>query len=85
MPDMLRKFKEHPAEAGMTYGEHFWFAIKLAGYSFKAALASVIHAFLPFLLKKTASTTIFEQYARVKDRLAVDFRKEKTTGGGDLS
>lgn len=69
MPDFLRKFKEHPAEVGMTYWEHFWFAMKLASYSFKAALASVVHAFLPFLLKKTASETIFKQYDRVKDRL----------------
>lgn len=72
MPDLLRKFKEHPAEVGMTYREHFRFAIKLAGYSFKAALASVIHAFLPFLLKKTASTTIQKQYNSVKDRLPSD-------------
>lgn len=76
MPDLLRKFKEHPAEVGMTYREHFWFAIKLAGYSFKAALASVIHAFLPFLLKKTASTTIHKQYNSVKDRLPADSDKK---------
>jgi len=69
MPDLLRKFKEHPAEVGMTYRSHFRFALKLAGYSFKAALASVVHAFLPFLLKKTASTTILKQYNHVKDRL----------------
>ncbi len=83
MADIFWKFKEHPTEAGMTYGRHFRFALKLAGYSFKAALASVVHAFLPFLLKTTASTTILKQYDCVKDRLPVDLYNESEPGSDD--
>jgi hypothetical protein len=68
MSDLFRKFKEHPADVGMTYREHFRFAMKLAGANFKAAFASVIHACFPFLLKRTTSATIFKQYNLLSDR-----------------
>jgi hypothetical protein len=76
MANIFRKFKEHPAEVGMSYGQHLRFALKLARYNFKAAFASVIHAFLPFFLKKTTSSTISKQYVILKDRIPENCREK---------
>jgi hypothetical protein len=59
-------FTEHPASAGETYGEHMRVALSFALPLAKAAIAALVHAFLPFLFTTTAS-------ARVKtlhDRMA---------------
>jgi len=66
---MKKLFNEHPEEVGMTYFQHFWFALNLARQTGKACFASLIHAFLPFLFTKTTSNTIFRLHDILKIRL----------------
>ena len=51
-------FTEHPASAGETYGEHMRVALSFAVPLAKAAIAALVHAFLPFLFTTTASATV---------------------------
>ena len=51
-------FNRHPREAGQSYGEHFAFAITVAWLAGLAAVAAFVHAFLPFVLKTTASKCV---------------------------
>lgn len=48
----------HPARVCMTYLEHWMFAMRLAAHFFKAAVASVVHAFIPDLCVHSSSETI---------------------------
>jgi hypothetical protein len=63
-----RLFHDHPASVGETYGEHFvvasGFSVRLLG----AGLMCLVHAFLPFLFKRTASMEI----NRLHDRMVVN-------------
>ncbi len=65
MTPLKTLFTDHPASADESYGEHLgtalWFAWKLFG----AALAALVHAFLPFLFVKTGSRVITELYDRM--------------------
>jgi len=64
-----RLFNEHPSDVGMTYTRHFRFAMNLAWHTFRSSLASVVHAFLPFLFTTTTSRTIGRLYEMLKFRL----------------
>src|SRR5215212_603847 len=54
------------AGAGESYGEHMRVALSFAGPLAKAAIAALVHAFLPFLFTTTASSTV----KRLHDRMA---------------
>lgn len=65
-------FEDHPASVGESYMQHMrmalGFAVTLAG----AALAVLVHAFLPFLFVRTGSRSIEQLYGRmVTNRVAV--------------
>ncbi len=63
---MLAKlFTEHPASVDETYAEHMVTALSFAGPLFKAAAASLAHAFLPFLFVTTGSETITALHDRM--------------------
>ena len=51
-------FIQHPKEVQMSYLEHTRFALMLSRTTFVCAIASLIHAFLPFLFVTHTSTTI---------------------------
>ena len=55
---LSRLFTAHPASVGESYLEHmgmaFGFSVRLA----LAALACLVHAFLPFLFERTGSQMI---------------------------
>lgn len=51
-----------------SYLEHFLFAVKLSALLFAAAIAALIHAVLPFLFEKTASTIIRRISSRIDRR-----------------
>lgn len=51
-------FTEHPASVGETWGEHAATAWGFAWRLQLAAIAALVHAVLPFLFVKTASTMI---------------------------
>jgi hypothetical protein len=51
-------FTEHPNSAGETYGEHVRVAASVSRQLFGAAIAALVHAFLPMFHKTTASDRI---------------------------
>ena len=61
-------FLTHPQSVDEDYFEHMAFAGKFSGKLFLAAGAALVHAVLPFLFEKTASTMIAEMYARTHNR-----------------
>ena len=63
---MLNKlFREHPAEVGESYGEHFraagGFGIKMIG----GGIACVVHAIVPGLFITTGSGTVNRLYQQM--------------------
>ncbi len=56
--NFVNPFTQHPAEVGMSYPEHARFALMLARKTFLMALASLIHAFFPFLFVTYTSRKI---------------------------
>ncbi|MEM7432909.1 MAG: DUF6356 family protein [Pseudomonadota bacterium] len=62
---MKRKFTEHPASVGETYGEHFVTAMGFSTSLFRAAFVCGVHAVLPFLFEKTGSECITELHDRM--------------------
>ena len=60
-----RKFTEHPASVGETYGEHFVTAMGFSLSLFRAAFVCGVHAVLPFMFEKTGSQCITELHDRM--------------------
>jgi hypothetical protein len=56
----LNLFTQHPKENEMTYLQHMAYALMLARKTFGCAIASIIHAFLPFLFLDHTSKTIMQ-------------------------
>ena len=65
---ITRLFTEHPASVNESYFQHMAFAGKFAFTLFAAAFAALIHAILPFLFEKTASTIVAKLYAKTHKR-----------------
>lgn len=65
---IARVFLDHPAKVDETFFQHMLFALKFAGLLFVAAGAALVHAFVPCLFEKTASTIIARLYARTHNR-----------------
>lgn len=65
---MTRLFTEHPQSVDETYLQHMAFASKYAFTLFCAACAALVHAFLPFLFEKTASTIVRQLNERSHNR-----------------
>lgn len=51
-------FTKHPAEAGQTYWEHGMFAANFGALALIAGSAAMIHALLPCVFQRTASTLV---------------------------
>ncbi|MBM6593785.1 DUF6356 family protein [Microvirga pudoricolor] len=62
-------FTEHPESVGESYFDHMRVALSFAGPLALAALAALVHAFLPFLFVTTASATVKRLYARMANRV----------------
>ncbi|ABS13981.1 MULTISPECIES: DUF6356 family protein [Brucella/Ochrobactrum group] len=65
---ITRLFTEHPQSVDETYFEHMAFAGRFSFKLFCAAFAALIHAILPFLFEKTASTIVRQLYERTHNR-----------------
>lgn len=66
---MIRRiFLDHPAHVDETYLEHMAFAGKFSGKLMLAAGAAAVHALIPCLCEKTASTIIADLYAKTHNR-----------------
>ena len=65
---LSRLFNDHPQSVDETYFEHMRFAGAFSGKLFLAGMAALVHAILPFLFEKTASSMISDMYARTHNR-----------------
>ncbi len=65
---LCRMFTDHPASIGETYSEHRRVALSFARPLAVATLAALVHAFLPFLFKTTASMIVKELAERMASR-----------------
>lgn len=63
-----RVFLDHPAKVDETFLEHMLFAMKFAGLLFLAGGAALVHAIVPCLFERTASTIIARLYERTHNR-----------------
>lgn len=61
---------KHLKEMKESYVVHFGEAVFVSISLFKAGLACLVHAFLPFLFTKTASSTMRKTLQRTDDRYA---------------
>ncbi len=62
---LRRHFTEHPASVGETYVEHFRQAAGFARTLAKASAACALHALVPSLCERTASSAILELHDRM--------------------
>jgi len=63
-----RLFLDHPRSVDETYLEHLAFATRFATLLGAAAGAAFIHALIPCLFEKTASTIVAQLYERTRNR-----------------
>ncbi|MDF1758336.1 MAG: DUF6356 family protein [Legionellaceae bacterium] len=65
---MKSLFTEHPSSSGETYLQHFRIAFKIGFILIFSGIACVIHSFLPFIFKSTASKSINNLYKLILKR-----------------
>lgn len=63
-----RVFLDHPAKVDETFFQHMLFAMKFSALLFMAAGAALVHAIIPCLFERTASTIIAQLYERTYNR-----------------
>lgn len=63
-----RVFLSHPQSVDESYGEHAVFAGGFALRLFLAGGAALVHAIIPCLFEKTASSMIADMYAKTHNR-----------------
>jgi len=63
-----RVFLDHPGSVNESYGEHFVFAAGFGLTLMGAGAAAVVHALVPCLFERTASTTVKRLYPIVANR-----------------
>ena len=61
-------FLDHPATVDETYFQHMRFAFGFAFWLGVAALAALVHAFIPALCETTASRILKRLHARIESR-----------------
>jgi hypothetical protein len=69
LSDLKNLFTEHPRSIGESYLQHMRFALLMSLKLFFLSIAIVIHAVLPFIFTKTASTMILNLAERFSPRL----------------
>jgi hypothetical protein len=67
--NLKRLFTQHPHAVGESYLEHMKVALAFAGPLAGAALAALVHAFLPFLFATAASGTVKRLHVRMVNRV----------------
>ena len=67
--NMIRRtFIDHPQSVDETYFEHLRFATGFASRLALAAGAALVHALIPCLCEKTASTIVRELFQKIDGR-----------------
>ena len=69
---IARLFLDHPGSVDETYLEHMRFAGWFAGTLFLAAMAAAVHAVLPFMFERTASSAINRMHHRIHNRFGAN-------------
>jgi hypothetical protein len=70
-PGFFRRcFLSHPHGAGESYSVHMRFALGVAARLIRAGLCLVVHAFIPCLHERTASTCILSLADMLRERQA---------------
>lgn len=77
MKTLNNLFTEHPTEVGMSYGEHFLYALTVTRRLFVCFLACFVHAFLPFLFTHTTSETIAALHDEFNQRMIYESEKNR--------
>ncbi|MGL4288198.1 MAG: DUF6356 family protein [Phreatobacter sp.] len=72
-------FTTHPHAVGESYFEHFGAAMRYCGTFLFCAFCAFVHAFLPFLFEKTASTTVRKMVAAMDARMHAPQGKVETS------
>lgn len=57
---MGEQFTQHPQENSMTYVQHFWKTMKQSVKMGVGSIQLMIHAYFPFMCKKTAENMVAE-------------------------
>ena len=65
---MIKKTKEHLNNANESYFLHMLMAMKISKGLFSASIKAFIHAFIPALFMKSASSKIEELYKFIETR-----------------
>jgi Family of unknown function (DUF6356) len=71
MTALSHLFTGHPKAAGETYFEHMAFALRFSGRLFKAALAALVHGFVPGICETTASQSVLKMNDELRARRAL--------------
>lgn len=58
MKSLETLFTEHPQDVGMSYFQHFLYALTVTARLFFCTIACFIHAFFPFLFTNTTSKIV---------------------------
>ena len=67
-PSSPNPFTSHPHAVGESYIQHFGVALKYSARFFAAGFCALVHAFLPFMFEKTASTMMRNMVAEMNAR-----------------
>lgn len=72
-------FTRHPHKNGMTYGVHWWRALKLSVKMGYGSFCLLIHSICPFLCETTGTDMVKELYNYImnhKENIEVDKKSE---------
>lgn len=58
--DIYKLFTQHPQENSMTYVQHFWKTMKMSIKMGVGSISLIVHAYFPFMCKKTRENIIAE-------------------------
>ncbi len=83
--ELRRHFTEHPASVGESYFEHLRVASGFARTLAKATMACTIHAIVPSMCEKTASTAIKDLHARMTAGARGDLPEADVTSTAPIS
>jgi hypothetical protein len=71
-------FLAHPQSVNESYFQHMGVALRYAGTFAFCAFCALVHAFLPFLFEKTASTIVKNMVANMNARMDAPQGKVET-------
>ncbi|SMF61709.1 DUF6356 family protein [Allosphingosinicella indica] len=80
MPGLIPDSRDHLDEVGEDYFEHMGFALAVGRHMALAGIACMIHALVPALFPRTASTAIRDLHAVIEHRGDTRFLRRNDGG-----